>query len=211
MHHFGVELDSVILPLLVGNGREGRVFRGGDDLKAIGNFRHAVAMAHPDLMPRTRLPDAIEQGGGLFSPRPRRGRTHGGARPRPCRQLLGHCLLAIADAKTGRPDSKIREGTRGENSSVTEAGPPDRMTPWAHRREGLFRRLKRVDFAIDTGLAHAAGNELGDLRTEIDNEDRIMPAWEHSPSKNAFGWLHRRGQDLMRCKGPQRVFFNNAT
>src|SRR3546814_11641347 len=61
MDHFGVELDAVEAPGLVSRGGIGRAFRMGDDPKAIGERIHPVAMAHPDLMLFTHLPDAVEQ------------------------------------------------------------------------------------------------------------------------------------------------------
>src|SRR3546814_12705649 len=61
MYHVGVELDAVEAPGLVSRGCIGRAFRMGDDPKAIGERIHPVAMAHPDLMLFTHLPDAVEQ------------------------------------------------------------------------------------------------------------------------------------------------------
>ena len=47
VHHFGVELHAVEPPLLVRDGRERRVARGGDGREALRQRRHAVAVAHP--------------------------------------------------------------------------------------------------------------------------------------------------------------------
>ena len=34
--------------------------------------------------------------------------------------------------------------------------------------------VARVDLAVDVRLAHAAGDELGDLGSEIENEDGVV-------------------------------------
>ena len=58
--------------------------------------------------------------------------------------------------------------------SVTDAGPPDRMTPAGtepgHR---VGRALKRDHFGVDARLADAARDQLGDLAAEIDDENGL--------------------------------------
>ena len=38
---------------------------------------------------------------------------------------------------------------------------------------GLVDRLEGVDFAVDPGFAQAAGDQLGDLGTEIDDQQTV--------------------------------------
>src|SRR5215831_976123 len=86
-------------------------------------------------------------------------------------ELLAHRHLAIADAEHGNAERKdllrgarrVRFGdagrTAGENDCLRR-----------RRREDFFRLVVRDDLAIDAGFAHAPRNELGHLRTEIDDE-----------------------------------------
>ena len=65
-------------------------------------------------------------------------------------------------------------GARGAVPSVTEAGPPDRMTArGAKSRTAALGDRKRVDLAIDPALAHAARDQLGHLAAEIEDQDAV--------------------------------------
>ena len=76
---------------------------------------------------------------------------------------------------TGTPASKIACGARGDVASVIEAGPPERITPRGFIvGEGFSRLLEGDDLAIDPLLAHASGDELGDLGAEIDDENLVV-------------------------------------
>src|SRR5690606_41459655 len=57
-----MELHAVDLLVLVGDGGEGRAFRGGDDVEAVGDGGHAVAVAHPHRLAVAQGADAGEQG-----------------------------------------------------------------------------------------------------------------------------------------------------
>ncbi len=75
---------------------------------------------------------------------------------------------------TGTPASKMICGARGLSISVTEAGPPDRITAFGRMPlEGGFRRLEGDDLGIDAGFAHAPRDELRHLAAEIDDEDGV--------------------------------------
>ena len=65
VHHFGVELDAVEVALIVGDGGEGGRVRACHHAKALRHRRHRVAVAHPDLLARAHLPNAIEERAGL--------------------------------------------------------------------------------------------------------------------------------------------------
>src|SRR5690606_14159762 len=67
VRHFRVELHAVIFAAVVRDRREGRTGGGADDLEAGRQRRHAVAMAHPDLVARARRPDVLEEGAVLLN------------------------------------------------------------------------------------------------------------------------------------------------
>ena len=76
--------------------------------------------------------------------------------------------------RIGRPLSNSTCGARGLPSSGTLAGEPDRMMPLGLSRWNASSAMaERGDFGIDPGLAHAAGDQLGHLAAEIDDEDGI--------------------------------------
>ena len=61
MDHFGVKLDGIELPLLIGDRREGSAFRGADHMEACRKCRDSVAVAHPDLMAFALLPHIVKE------------------------------------------------------------------------------------------------------------------------------------------------------
>ena len=76
---------------------------------------------------------------------------------------------------TGTSAVKMAGWAAGDWPSVTEAGPPERMMPLGI--EGLDLRvvdgLEGMDLAVDPGFAHAPGDQLGDLGTEIDDQQTV--------------------------------------
>src|SRR5690606_34952746 len=93
-------------------------------------------------------------------------------------QLLRHGLHAVADAQHRHAQLEHRGwhwqrafGVRG----CVAAGPDDALQ--ALRRLCPHERIvyvTGVDFGIDAGLAHAAGDQLGDLRTVVKNENALV-------------------------------------
>ena len=175
VHHLGVELHAVIAAALVGDGGEGRVLAGGDDGEAGRQLRHPVAVAHPDLLAVAGLPDALEQAGrGLALDLGAAELAVMSALDRAA-QLLGHGLLAVADAQhrhvgledRGMGGGRLALGHRGR--AAGEDDPP--------RIERLDLRvvdgLEGQDFTVNPGFAHAAGDQLGNLGTEIDDQQTV--------------------------------------
>ena len=78
--------------------------------------------------------------------------------------------------RTGTPRVKISGAARGLPASVTQAGPPERMTACGAEvgEEGGVDLLVGVDLAVDARLAQAAGDQLGDLAAEVDDEQALV-------------------------------------
>ena len=71
----------------------------------------------------------------------------------------------------GSPLSNSACGARGLSSQVTDDGPPEKMMPLgAQPFEGFLGGVERGDLAIDARFADAAGDELGHLAAEVDDE-----------------------------------------
>ena len=131
-------------------------------------------MAHPDLIALARRPDAFEQRAR------RRDRKEGAAELAVvaaldlAAELLGHRLLAVADAE--------HRHARRENG----IGCPRRTVLGDGRRsaghnhgfrlelgERLGGVLEGMDFRIDAGFAHASRDELRHLASKIDDENGV--------------------------------------
>src|SRR6266566_3993332 len=93
----------------------------------------------------------------------------------PTAELLGHDLLAVADAEkrdAGRVERRRRQRRAAIEHRSRAAGEDDALG--LHRRKCAFGIAERNDFRIDPLLAHAPGDELGHLRPENDDEDLVV-------------------------------------
>jgi hypothetical protein len=176
VHDLEVELGGVESAGLVGDHGDRRVRRGADHAETRGQRGDAVAVAHPHGIALALAPDALEQRRVL-------GHQHLGTAELAmvpaldhAAELLRHRLLAVADAED-RHAGRVDAGRRQRRVLVEHRGRAAREdhTLRPHRRECLCRLLERHDLAIDLLLAHAARDELGDLRAEIDDENLVVP------------------------------------
>jgi hypothetical protein len=90
-------------------------------------------------------------------------------------QHVGHQLHAVADAQRGHAEVEHAAIAMRRAVLVNAAWParqdePDRC-PGLDCRE---RRVERENLAVDRQLAQAPRNQLGKLRTEIQDEDGLM-------------------------------------
>ena len=175
MHDLEMELRGVEFALLVGDQRDRRIRRGADHAKAFRQFRHAVAVAHPDRIFFAFLPHAFEQRRVL-------GHGHLGAAEFAmmpaldlAAELMRHGLLAVADAE--HRHARLEDRHRRERRARLEhrgrpAGQNDSLR--LHRGEGFLRFLIRHDLGIDLFLAHPPRDELSHLRAEIDDQNLVV-------------------------------------
>ena len=98
------------------------------DAKAGRQAGDAVAVAHPHRIALAGLPDAVEESAGLDDLDLGAAEFAGMAALDRAAELLGHGLLAVADAEHRHADSKIACGRARAAASGTEAGPPERIT-----------------------------------------------------------------------------------
>ena len=174
--HLGVELDAVEAAVLVGDGGEGRGVALGDDGEARRDGGDAVAVAHPDGRALARGEDALEQRRGAGRGGSRPGHTRGGWRARPGRRA-GRTWSARRSRRRA-PARRLEHGRRvraGSRASWVEAGPPERMIA-AGREARVTNSVADgagVDLAVDPVLAHAARDQLGVLRAEVEDQDAL--------------------------------------
>src|SRR5262245_20338622 len=118
-------------------------------------------------------------------------------------ELLRHRLLAVADAENRH--ARLVDGGRSERRVPVEhrgwaAGEDHAFRP--HRLEGLVRLLKRHDFAIDLFFAHSSRDELGHLRTEIDDQNLVVAGEPIGIGAAHEGGIKDGHPDLM-CGAPR--------
>jgi hypothetical protein len=139
-----------------------------------------VAVAHPDLFapPVANQPAEDRVGGvGAGGFDDRRGRTRGAvARFDLPPSMLHHHLLAVADAEDRHAELEDPCAARGLPSSVTLAGPPDRITALgANAGEKPRRRRSGRDGSRNRpSLAQAARDQLRHLAAEIDDQEALV-------------------------------------
>ena len=172
--HLGVELEPVEAALLVGDRGEGRGVAAGDRDEALGDRHDPVAVAHPDGRALAGIEDAREQ---------RRGAVEadlgaavlalrGGLDP--AAELGAHGLLAVADAEHGHAQLEHGRWCPGAQGLVGRGGAA-REDDRGGREAGDEQVVDGagVDLAVDAVLAHAARDQLGVLRAEVEDQDAL--------------------------------------
>ncbi len=176
----GVELHAVEATRLVGHAGDRAARRRGHQLEARGQRGDLVAVAHPHLEHAVALGgaevlDPVEElrvaaradlgVAELAVVAPLDGAA----------ELRRHRLHAVADAQhrhADRPDRMRRAQLVvlvGAGVAAAEDDPLGREGP--HEVVG---HVLRVDLAVHVRFAYAAGNQLGDLRAEIEDEDLVV-------------------------------------
>ena len=175
VHDLGVELHAVEAPRVVGDGGERRALAAADAAEA---GRQAVTRSPWLIHTCSRAPCSQTPWNSAQS-----SVTSTKARPNSrwsralhlAAELRAHRLLAVADAEHRHARLEHdRRAARGASSSVTLAGPPERMMARganAAMRAGLG--VERPDLAIDAALAHAPGDQLRDLAAEIEDQHAV--------------------------------------
>ncbi len=167
--HLGVELHGEDPALGAGHGRHFQGGRAGNGLEA-GRRRHdLVAVAHPDAGGFGHAVPELAVAGERKLGRPVLAGLGAGelAAQGVCQQLH-----AVADAEHRHPELEQalvqRRRVLAADAGGT-AGQDDRLGP--HGLHLLGRHVAGVDFGVDAGFAHAAGDELGHLGAVVDDDD----------------------------------------
>ncbi|MNH13722.1 hypothetical protein D3C79_733030 [compost metagenome] len=181
--HFRVELHAVEFLLFAGHGRMGAGGGLRDRGEAGRDLGHLVTVAHPDVQQGVAVGgdgvfDVAQQGAGLT------GLTQHfdlgitkltfGGRLHLATELLGHGLHAVADAEhrhAGVEHVLGGAGAAGLGHGLGAAGEDDAVgIEFADLR---FGHIPGPQFAVDTDLTDTAGDKLGVLGTEIQDQDTV--------------------------------------
>ena len=91
--------------------------------------------------------------------------------------------------KVGTPASNSDGSTLGAPSAYTDDGPPERMMRERPAGQHLLDRHRvRDDLAVHARLPHPAGDQLGVLRAEVDDEDRPIQRRGHERATTSAFW-----------------------
>ena len=127
VHDLRMELHAVKAPGVVGDRGERRGVRGRDHAKARRQRDDLVAVAHPHLLARAGLEDALEQRAAFDHVDEGAPELAVMADLDLAAELGADGLLAVADAEHGTPSSNTARGAAALRSPWSDAGPPDRM------------------------------------------------------------------------------------
>jgi hypothetical protein len=191
-----MEHGRVVSPRFIGRDRVRRIFGHRIDPETLRQARDAIAMAHPYRIAAARLPHAVEQGAGFQDLDIRPAEFGRVSALDLAAKLLTQGLLAVAD---GEDRNAACENFRWR-ARASRFGNRRRAAGQDHRlrlqpREGFARLRERVDFAVDTRLAHAPRDQLRDLRAEVDDEDEVMGHGASCGAKSAGAqWCGERAE-----------------
>ena len=90
-------------------------------------------------------------------------------------ELLGHRLHAVADAENG--NARLKDGLARLVVAFLIGAHVRAREDDALRGEladEVRRNIVRMNFAVDVGFAHAAGDELGHLAAEVENQNAVV-------------------------------------
>ena len=181
----GVPLHAVQAALVAAERGDRRGGRRCEHVEAVGGLGHLVAVAHPHVL-LGRL--AGEQHAAV-------ARERGIRRPVLAQAGVGdlaaerlrHHLEAVADAE--RRHAEVEDaGVERRGARLVDrrrsAGEDD--ADRVLRGDVVGRRGVRDDLAVDARLAHAARDELGVLRAEVDDEHGALRVSVCSVTAGAF-------------------------
>ena len=154
-------------------------------------------MAHPHRIAAADVPEAVEQRAGFQDFDICTPKFRSVAALDRTAQLRAQSLLAVTDGKDRqaavehylrRAWRTLGHDRRGAARQYNALG--------LHSRECLCGSVEWGNFRIDPGLAHAAGDKLGDLATKVDDEDGIaglsafVSFWHGQPIGIAAAAVH---------------------
>ena len=180
VRHLGMELDAVEAALLVGHAGDRAARRRRHQREAGRQRRDLVAVAHPDLehavaFAGREVLDRLEQ--ARVAARPHLGVAELAMRARLdlAAELDRHREHAVADAEHRHAELEHRLG-RAQLVLLVGRGVAAREDDSLRRElaHELVADVVRMDLAEDVRLAHAPGDQLRDLRAEIEDQDLVV-------------------------------------
>ncbi|CRM87606.1 hypothetical protein [Pseudomonas sp. 22 E 5] len=177
--HLRVELHAVVAALVVEHAGDRAAWSAGQDVEVFRHLGDLVTVAHPhveaekavgvdvvfDAVQQAALADHVDTGITEFT---QFGTFNLAA------QLLGHGLHAVADTEDGH--AQVEYGLRATRAVGFVHGLGATGKDDAFRGEFADRfviHVERVQFAVHADFTHAAGDQLGVLGTEVEDQNAV--------------------------------------
>ncbi len=174
-----MELHAVVAALVVEHAGDRAARGAGQDVEVFRHLGDLVTVAHPyveakqavgvdvvfDAVQQAAFADHVDTGITEFT---QLGTFNLAA------QLLGHGLHAVADTEDGH--AQFKYGLRAARAVGFVHGLGATGEDDAFRCEFADRfvvHVERVQFAVHTDFTHAAGDQLGVLGTEVEDQDAV--------------------------------------
>ncbi len=193
MGDFRVELDAVEAFFIVGHAGDGAAAGGGGRHETRRHLADTVTVAHPHVQVFLALlfviDDAVQQAVLFRLGDPGVAEFVLFTGNHLAAQLLGHGLHAVADTQHRNAGLEYRIGGTGR------FGGGDRLRATG-KNDALGRKLadflgghvEGTDFTVHADFPHPAGDQLGVLGTEVQNQDALGMDILHG-SLSAGAWL----------------------
>ena len=166
-----MELHSVHFLLVAGHGSHVQRGRAADDAESGRRGHDLVAVAHPDLR---RLRQAFPQRGISSQRQFGRAVFTGLGTGKLSAEAVSHKLHAVADAEHRHTEFE-QPLIQGRSILAADAGRSAGKDDGLRLHSSHVRRfhVAGMNFRINAGFAHAAGNELRHLRAVVDDNDLV--------------------------------------
>lgn len=180
MGHFRVELHAVEAFFFVGHNGERAGVGAGDGHEVGWDRGHFVAVAHPHVQQRF-----AGRADGVFDVAQQRALfddfhlrvaelTFVGALHM-ATQLHRHGLHAVAHAQHRHAGVEhVVRGARAAGFGGAFRAAGEDNAAWVEFADLLFANVPGPQFAVNADFAHAAGDQLGVLRTEVQYQDAML-------------------------------------
>ena len=171
MSDFGMDLNTIEPALGMLHGGNRSIFGACGAMEAGGKLGDLVAMAHPNIAMRLVPEKRGEEFALCFGCDARMTKLALFGWADRTAELLGHGLHPVANPEYGH--AQLEDDLRDSRGSLSgdALGAPGENDPLGGK--GLHcgsRDIERVDLAVDPGLADAPRDQLGVLRTKVDDE-----------------------------------------
>ena len=173
MRDLRMKLNAVEFLLFIRHGRDGTGFRPRHGLKAFRQLNHLISMAHPAGVVRLRVrqngaemihPDMHQAVFPLF----RCGNLSA--------QHMPHQLHAVANAEDR--DAQLKDFLRASRRVRIQHAGRAAAEDDSHGRnlaDGFQGRIAGQNLGVNVMLPHPAGDQLGILSAEIQNQNAFLP------------------------------------
>src|SRR5690606_10457295 len=177
--HFRVELHTIVAARVIAHRSDGAARRAGENMETRRHVRDLVTVAHPhveaehavvvhvvfDTVEQLRLTHEVDTGITEF--------TYIGTLNLAAK-LLGHGLHAVANTEQRYAQIEYRLWRARAVRRMYRLGATSKDDPARVELTNiLIAHVKWVQFAVHPELTHAAGDQLGVLRAEIENQDAV--------------------------------------